>query len=97
MINIKSGLKDYYLAKSEYPKNATMIKTSDKTSVLAQALVPAYLDSLPDDPQAPQFYYGYKSDGQTFEITAVLEDKSDSSGTIIGSYNIYKITNSSVE
>lgn len=98
LTNIKSGLKNYYLAKSEYPKSTAIIKTSDQTSILAQALVPSYLESLPDDPTAPQFYYGYKSDdGQTFELTAVLEDKSDSSGTISGQLNIYKITNSSVE
>ena len=97
LANIKSALRKYYLDKSEYPKSEALIKTSDKTSVLATAVVPAYLESLPDDPQAPQFYYGYKSDGQNYELTAVLEDKSDPSGVLTGAYNIYKITNSSVE
>jgi len=96
--DLKTALKRYYAEKSSYPQSPTMIKTSDKTSILYGALVPAYLEKLPDDPLAPQYYYGYKSDGQSFELTAALEDKSDPSGNLSsGGLNIYKITNSSVE
>src|SRR3972149_1972584 len=97
LISLKNALKKYFSEKGEYPKSEAMLKTSDKTSVLYQALVPTYLESLADDPQAPQYYYGYKSDGTTFELTAVLEDKSDPAGNLQGSLNIYKVTNSSVE
>ncbi|KKQ18276.1 MAG: hypothetical protein US31_C0006G0007 [Berkelbacteria bacterium GW2011_GWA1_36_9] len=97
LANIKSALKKYYAVKAEYPASDSVIKTSDANSVLAQAIVPTYLQSLPNDPLAPNFYYGYKSDGQTFEITTVLEDKSDSSGTMTGNLNIYKVTDSSTE
>lgn len=97
LASIKDALKKYFAVKAEYPVSATLVKTSDSNSVLSQAIVPTYLESLPKDPLTPNFYYGYKSDGQTFEITAVLEDKSDSSGKIIGSLNIYKVTNSSTE
>ncbi|MCL5407508.1 MAG: type II secretion system protein GspG [Patescibacteria group bacterium] len=97
LANLKDALKKYYAVKAEYPVSTDQIKTSDQTSILAQALAPTYLQSLPNDPSAPKFYYGYKSDGQNFELTAVLEDKSDSTGTLTGSYNIYKVTNSSLE
>lgn len=91
LANIQDALQKYYAGKSEYPKSITTIKTSDKTSVLYQALVSTYIEALPDDPMAPQFYYGYNSDGQTGELTAVLEDKSDPSGTLTGPINIYKV------
>lgn len=97
LANIKDALKKYYAVKAEYPASTSQIKTSDQTNVLAQAVVPTYLQILPDDPLAPKSYYGYKSDGQTFELTAALEDKSDSSGTLMGTLNIYKITDSSTE
>lgn len=95
---IKSGLRGYYRDKSSYPVSTALIKTSDSSSVLASSLVPTYLQKLPDDPLAPQYYYGYKSaDGTSFELTAALEDKSDSSGILMGQLNIYKITDVSVE
>jgi len=97
LTNLKNALKKYFAEKSQYPQSTTIIKTSDSANVLAQALVPTYLEKLPDDPTAPQYYYGYKSDGQTFELTCILEDKSDVAGVPVGSLNIYKITESSVE
>lgn len=97
LANIKSALKKYYNDHSEYPKTTGVIKTSDKSTAFFQALYPQYITSLIDDPLSPQYYYGYQSDGQTFELTAVLEDKSDPSGVLTGPYNLYKLTNSSVE
>lgn len=97
LANIKNGLKKYFNDKASYPVSSAAVKTSDQTSPLYQALVPTYIESLPNDPLAPSFYYGYKSDGQSFEITCVLEDKSDPSGSLMGGLNIYKVTNTSIE
>lgn len=97
LANIKNALKKYYDQKSVYPVSLTIVKTSDQNGSLYLALVPGYIESLPDDPTAPSLYYGYKSDGQTFELTAVLEDKSDAAGTMTNGYNLYKITNASIE
>ncbi|MFA6493115.1 MAG: hypothetical protein WCV58_03195 [Patescibacteria group bacterium] len=97
LLKIKNALKEYYDSQNSYPVSATATKTSDSSSVLAEALVPAYLTNLPDDPAAPQFYYGYKSDGKTFELTASLENMADTSGVGMGGYNIYKVTDSSTE
>jgi len=92
---IKSALTDYYTDEIKYPESTTIIKTSDLESSLYQALVPKYLEGLPDDPS--EYYYGYQSDGKNFELTCVLEDQSDPDGTIINGNNIYKITNISSE
>lgn len=91
--NIQQALKRYLVDKGKYPITGTAVKTSDTESVLAKALVPDYLEKLPDDPLAPKYYYAYKSDGDTLELTCILEDTSDPAGTKIGSLYIYKITN----
>lgn len=93
LTKIKEALVKYFAQNNQFPVGE--FKTSDASSILAQDLVPQYIEKLPDDPLAPQFYYGYKSDGKTFELTAVLEDKTDPEGTNVGQYHIYKLTGSS--
>lgn len=97
LATLKAALKNYFADNSKYPEATTEIKTSDQSSVLAQDLVPAYIAALPDDPLAPKYYYSYKSDGQTFELSCVLEDMTDTSGTIRGNLNIYTMTDTSGE
>lgn len=89
---IKQALLDYYKDNGSFPIAAQQIKTSDGKTTLANALIPTYLDSLPDDPSAPTNYYGYKSDGKSFELTCVLENTSDPEGIQMGNYYIYKLT-----
>lgn len=96
LINLKTALQKYYDAKQSYPISTTTSKTSDSNSPLS-VLVPDYIASLPLDPLSPNDYYGYKSDGKTFELTAVLEDKTDSSGIMAGNFFLYKVTNASPE
>ena len=97
LATLKSSLKNYFADNSKYPEQETPIKTSDSSSVLAQDLVPAYIAALPDDPLAPKYYYSYKSDGQVFELSCVLEDMTDTSGRILGNLNIYILTDTSGE
>jgi len=96
LANLKAALTAYYQAEQSYPVAETSQKTSDKTSALS-VLVPTYIAALPDDPLAPTYYYGYKSDGKTFELTAVLEDRSLGDGTLVGSLYLYKVTDTSAE
>ena len=92
--NLQDALKLYFVEKGNYPStDSVLIKTSDSNSVLAQALVLKYLEKLPDDPLAPSDFYGYKSDGTSFELTCVLEDTSDPDGARSGNLYLYKITN----
>ncbi len=97
LATIKNALKKYYETNSVYPVSQTVTKTSDTESTLTKALTPTFLEKLPNDPLAPTYYYGYKSDGTTFEITTVLEDKTDPAGTTAGTYFIYKVTDISKE
>ncbi len=95
LATLQLALKKYFADNGAYPISSSKIKTSDQSSVLAQALVPTYLSALPDDPAAPQYYYGYSSDGKTFALTAVLDNKTDKSGTLNGNLNVYTVTDSS--
>lgn len=97
LVNLKTALTKYYTAKQSYPTSISVSKTSDIDTPL-KVLVPDYISSLPIDPLSPSYYYGYKSaDGKTFELTAVLEDKSDQAGTSVGSYYLYIVTDYSQE
>lgn len=96
LVDLKAALKKYYQAQQSYPVAATSQKTSDATSALS-VLVPTYIAELPIDPLSPTYYYGYKSDGKTFELTTVLEDKTTAGGTQVGTLYIYKVTDTSVE
>jgi len=97
LATLQSTLKKYFADNSKYPEAQVEIKTSDFSSVLAQALVPAYISALPDDPLAPKYFYGYQSDGKTFQLTCVLEDTTDTSGVLHGNINVYTVTETSGE
>lgn len=97
LANLKTALGSYFNAKQSYPISTSLTKTSDPDTPL-KVLVPDYIPSLPLDPLSPNSFYGYKSvDGKTFELTAVLEDKSDPAGQIIGNLFIYLVSDSTTE
>lgn len=96
LAQIKSALEEYFTETQAYPISKTASKISESTSVAYKALVPKYLEEMPTDPASPTKYYGYKSaDGTSFELTAVLDNTSDSEGTPRGSYTFYILTNNS--
>jgi len=97
LATLQSALIKYFADNSKYPEATSEIKTSDSSSILAQALVPAYITVLPDDPLAPKYYYGYTSDGKSFQLTCVLEDTTDTSGVLHGNINVYTLTDTSGE
>lgn len=92
---IKDALKQYYQANQTYPISTTVDKSNSPTTIL-NALVPTYLKSIPQDPVSSR-YFGYKSDGKTFELTAVLDNTSDPAGIKSGNYYIYRVTDTSTE
>lgn len=96
LADLKAALTKYFQAKQAYPIAATSQKTSDATSALS-VLVPTYIAKLPADPLSPTYYYSYISDGKTFTLSAVLEDKTDATGVQSGTLYLYKVTDTSVE
>lgn len=91
---ISSALTQYYTATGGYPStNDEIIQTRAAGNVLSTTLVPTYLNSLPVDPMTDKYYYGYKSNGSSYELSAVLGNMEDPDGTLLAGKNLYIIKN----
>lgn len=89
---ISTLLSAYYADNKIYPVSGELDKLNLSTSIVAKALVPKYVTKLPVDPLDPDFFYAYKSsDGKTYEISARIEDSTDSDATLIGSKYLFII------
>ncbi|MBI2589506.1 hypothetical protein HYW32_00520 [Candidatus Berkelbacteria bacterium] len=75
-----------------YPSAQGVVRL-DQNADLASRLEP-YLGKMPSDPNAPNRYYGYTSDGKSFILTAVLENNDDPAGKKAGDFNLYILGNS---
>lgn len=74
-----------------YPKTEGLDRISaSHESILAEYLIPKYISSLPYDPQ-PDFFYGYRSDGAIFQLSAVLEINEDPECVMEGTFCIYRV------
>jgi len=92
LANIAQALETYHSASGRYPQVTGTAKISDQSGALFNALVPTYIRTLPIDPQDPKYYYGYVSDGNTFKLSGVLEDKTDTQGKVVGNLLIYYLS-----
>lgn len=72
-----------------YPTSGSVVDLS-KDKVVASLIESANNGKkIPTDPTG-KYYYGYKSDGETYELSAVLEDKNDKRCVVEGNFCIYK-------
>lgn len=95
---LHSALEMYYdsiEANRSYPVSENLLRISKEENILSEALK-EYMRELPVDPKDPEFFYGYKSDGKNYEITAVLEDQANPQCVIEGRICIFKIRNGRV-
>ena len=93
LMQIKLALDRYFSEKGSYPVAAKTDKTNNKKGVLNKTFVPNYLKKMPVDPKDPTYWYGYKSDGTTFELWCLLEYKKDPDAKKTGNIYIYKLIN----
>lgn len=96
--NLGTQLAAYYAAGGSYPstdgETEKIISGAIELSIY-EALVPAYLTILPVDSN-PQFYYGYTSDGSSYELTSVLENQDHPECVLAGNYCVRKIRDGEV-
>ncbi len=86
------ALEDYLRDNEKYPVAKETEKISDENSNIFQLLKNGgYLSGSYKDPSGSDKYYGYKSNGESFELSAVLEDNKDSRCNIEGNYCIYRL------
>jgi len=90
---IKQVLEAYYQQNSQsYPDSNGFLKLDDSNSDVYRILSERVDEGSVRDPNYPEFYYGYSSDGSSFELSARLESDDDDSCEILGeSLCIYKI------
>lgn len=88
LATIAKALEKYYSSNNSYPKVSGVEKIYS-SGVLYSALVPKYLETMPLDPNNPNNYYGYESDGESYSLSSVLEDLTDKTGTQVGKNYLY--------
>lgn len=89
LTSLKAALGQYKADFGLYPLSKERSKSTDADFVLKGSLVPKYLAAIPSDPAGGSNYYGYTSDGFSFTLTSILEDKT-SPGAIAGNGYYYQ-------
>lgn len=89
LAQIKSALLDYFAGQGSFPvaESLTLLSAGN---ILETELVPTHLSILPADPSVSKSY-GYKSNGSTFTLSAILDDSSDAEAVIEGGQAIYSL------
>ncbi len=91
---IKAALNTYKDQYGKYPTSSSFENISYSSSVLRKALYPSYLTTVPSDPKSSDgWWYGYKSDGKTFTLSARFENINDTEVTKVGSVYLHYVRN----
>lgn len=94
LITIKAALEKYKQTNGSYPKASVMVKLNIKDNIVQTSLIPEFIASIPADPKAAEgWYYGYKSDGNKFTLSARLENSADAQVTKVGDAYIHWVYN----
>ena len=73
--SIASALEAYKKVYGLYPIARELSKSTTTNNVLSSNIVDeGFLSALPQDPAGGSYYYGYKSDGQGYTLTSIIED-----------------------
>lgn len=85
LAKLQQYLELYFADNKSYPLSKNFQKLNDTASLIYTSLVPRYASTggVPVDPLDPVYWYGYRSvDGTTYELTAQLENLSDTEGIV---------------
>lgn len=92
----KADLKQIQAALEQYSvdNKGVFLTTPDdsKDGKFLSFLEPTYMSKVPIDPSHPNLYYKYESDGKTYKLTCVLENKDDPEGKKSGNYTLYIVS-----
>lgn len=92
--NIKTALQSYKAVNGRYPKSENFININSISNVVKQAIVPNYITSMPTDPKSSEsWWYGYKSDGYSFTLSARFENINDKEVTKFGNVYLHYVWN----
>lgn len=87
---VAAALEKYQQTTGSYPIAATPERLDQTDALVVTTLVPSYIGVMPSDPTSGR-YYGYISNGLTYELSAVLDDANDSQGVKAGARTLYVV------
>lgn len=92
LADIRLSLEFYFSENGSYPASIDAVKLSDPNTVAHKDLIKYTNSANLKDPKDPEFFYLYRSDGKSFEISARLENEKDPECAITdGGICIYKV------
>lgn len=95
LLALESALAIYYSDHGRYPSTDGATERTDQPQVLTALVTEGYFQTLPVDPLADQYWYGYKSsDGTEYELTSILETSADPAGVATDGLYLYIIRSS---
>jgi predicted esterase len=93
--SISYMLLRYKEQNGSYPVSPSVVRLDQDNEITREIKSANHNMDIPVDPDSPEYYYGYKStDGKSYELSAVLEDKNDSRCRLEGNLCIYRIKQS---
>lgn len=94
LVAVKSALSDYKERYGQYPKSTTFININSSNNFIKKLLVPGYIGEIPSDPKLDEgWWYGYKSDGKNFTLSARFENINDREVTKVGGVYLHFVRN----
>jgi len=88
--SISLMLWHYKEKNGSYPISDSVAKLNEDNSVVSEIRSANVGEKIPTDPSG-KYYYGYESDGETYELSAVFENKKDTRCELEGSLCIYRL------
>ena len=95
LIELTKALKAYYEKNNQYPISKGLETTNNDLCVLKKLVPDYYIFELPIDSLDPEFYYTYKSDGQSYELVARLENLEDEECVVENGICLYSLSGGS--
>lgn len=95
LADLRMALEAYNSVNGNYPKTNGMVKLNDESTSVYKILVRYASAGNLKDPKDPEYFYLYKSDGNSFELSARLENNKDPDCKISeNGYCIYTVKSS---
>jgi len=94
LTTLASALELYKDSKGSYPSTNNLLSRMDSSNIPCREFIAGdFLSRCPSDPTGLPSFYGYKSDGSSYELTAVLENLNDPNCVVEGTICIFRIYN----
>jgi hypothetical protein len=93
--SISLMLWHYKEQRGNYPISDSVINLNENNNITSEIKSANASEEIPEDP-SEKYFYDYKSDGETYELSAVFENKNDARCEIMNSFCIYRLKQAKV-